>query len=291
VSDGPDLIVVGDVMFDVSVESGLLATGGDVHGEVRLRAGGAGPNAAVWAAREGADVRLYGRVGNDLAGRLVADAIADRGVDARLTVDPSARTGAMLVVWGGGERSMVADRGANARLSPADLPARIDAEAVLVSGYLLFHPGSEPAALAALERATARFVAVDAASWPLLEEYGPDRFRRATARANVLLANQEEAGVLTDDDLARLSSGYDHAFVKLGERGALHFSGGKQTNCGSPRGTIVDVTGAGDAFDGVLLACLARGDPVPDAMGRACRAGSTVAGSPESWPESPSRSR
>jgi len=48
---------------------------------------------------------------------------------------------------------MVADRGANARLSADDLPPRLEADAVLVSGYVLFHPGSQSAALAALERA------------------------------------------------------------------------------------------------------------------------------------------
>src|SRR5205814_3101740 len=60
----PDLIVVGDVMVDVTVEAGALIAEGDVHGEVRLRAGGGGANAAVWAAHRGAQVRLYGRVGD-----------------------------------------------------------------------------------------------------------------------------------------------------------------------------------------------------------------------------------
>src|SRR2546427_3408277 len=159
-------------MVDVSVEAGALATGGDMHGEVRIRPAGGGANAAVWAAQEGARVRLHGRVGDDLPGRLVAQALADRGVEAVLTVDPQARTGAMLVVRQGGERSMVADRGANGRLSTEDLPQRLRAEAVLVSGYLLFHPGSEAAAIAALARSEAPFVAIDASSWPLLEAYG-----------------------------------------------------------------------------------------------------------------------
>jgi len=287
VSDPPDLIIVGDVMVDVSVEAGALAPGGDVHGEVRLRPGGAGANAAVWAALEGANVRLYGRVGGDLPGRLLADALAVRGVDARLTVDPEARTGAMLVVQGQGDRSMVADRGANARLSPEDLPADLEAEAVLVSGYLLFHPGSEPAALAALERARARFVAVDGASWPLLQGYGVERFLEATAPANVLLVNEREANVLTrgGTGAVRLEDSYPHVFVKQAERGAVHFSGGNRTSCRSSEASVVDVTGAGDAFDGVLLACLARGGSVQEALDRACQAGRTVATSPDPWPE------
>src|SRR5215831_17958370 len=106
----PDLIVVGDVMVDVSVAAPALAG----RGEVRLRPAGAGANVAVWAAWAGATVRLHGAVGDDVAGRMVGEALAARGVDARLTVKAGARTGAMLVVHQAGERSMVADRGANA---------------------------------------------------------------------------------------------------------------------------------------------------------------------------------
>jgi sugar/nucleoside kinase (ribokinase family) len=285
VTDRPDLIVVGDVMVDVSVKAGALASGGDVHGEVRVRPGGAGANAAVWAAHEGAGVRLYGRVGDDLPGRLLADALAARGVDARLTVDPRARTGAMLVVREDGDRSMVADRGANARLSPDDLPPELVAEALLVSGYLLFHPGSEPAARAAMERARARFVAVDGASWPLLQGYGVDRFLEATAPANVLLVNEREVAVLEGEEPGPVFGAYEHAFVKLGDRGALHHSGGRTTSFSSPSATPVDATGAGDAFDGVLLVWLARGAMVQEALDRACQAGKRVATSADTWPE------
>ena len=43
---------------------------------------------------------------------------------------------------------------------------------MLVSGYLLLQQPT-PAGLAAIERAAAPFVAVEAASWPLVEAFGP----------------------------------------------------------------------------------------------------------------------
>jgi sugar/nucleoside kinase (ribokinase family) len=46
----------------------------------------------------------------------------------------------------------------------------------------------------------------------------------------------------------------------------------------------VDPTGAGDAFDGVLLANLAAGRSPGDALQAACRAGAVVAASEETWP-------
>lgn len=276
-----DVIVVGDVMVDVSVDAGRLVPGGDVHGRVCLGPGGVGTNAAAWAAHEGAAVSLYGRVGDDLAGALLVEALGRRGVEARLAVDPEARTGTMLVVRHDGDRSMVADRGANARLSPDDLPGRLEARCVLVSGYLLFDPGSEPAARVALERADAEVVAVDAASWPLLDAYGPERFLEATAPATLLLANHREIEVLGDP--AHLP--YAAVCVKRGEQGAEALWSGLSYRCTvEPQSAPVDPTGAGDAFDGALLAALARGEEVPRALAAACRVGRSCAGRETTWP-------
>lgn len=275
-------------MVDVGVAAGELARGGDIHGEVRLRPGGSAANAAVWAASAGARVRLYGRVGDDLPGRVLARALEERGVEPALVVDPSQRTGAVLSVREPGERSMVADRGANARLSPEDLPDRLQAAAVLVSGYLLFHPGSEPAGRAALERAEAGHVAVDAASWPLIRDYGPDRFLEATAPATLLLANEREAealgGAPGEDGVPTLLGSYTCVAVKMGDRGALIASGDGMEQIGSPAVDEVDPTGAGDAFDGVLLATMARGSAMAEAARAACEAGARAAASPDPWP-------
>src|SRR6059036_3998738 len=93
-----DLVTVGDVMVDVSVEATALAEGGDVHGRVSIRPGGSAANAAVWGAAAHATVRLHGRVGDDLSGRLLQESIAEHGVETVLAVDAQARTGSMLVV-------------------------------------------------------------------------------------------------------------------------------------------------------------------------------------------------
>jgi len=283
----PDLIVVGDVMVDVSVAAPALARGGDVRGEVRLRPAGAGANVAVWAAWAGASVRLHGAVGDDVAGRVVGEALAARGVDTRLTVKAGIRTGAMLVVHQAGERSMVADRGANAALRPEDLPETLEAAAVMVPGYVLFDPGSEAAAEAALARARADLVAVDASSWPLLRDYGPERFVERTRAATLLLANEREARILPGydaDGLDALARHYDTVAVKGGADGATLATVSSVIRAESPPVDDVDPAGAGDAFDGVLLASLAAGLEGFEALERACRAGALAAGSADVWP-------
>jgi len=285
-----DLACVGDGMIDVSVESPVLARGGDVHGHVFVHPGGSAANAAVWAAHEGFSSRTCGRVGNDLGGRLLTEALRERGVDPVLAMDPAAATGAMLVVHEAGERSMVADRGANANITPADLPEPIAAGAVLVSGYLLLHESSHEAALAAIEHADAPHVAVDAASWPLIEAFGATRFLHAATAANVVLANEREAAALTgaqaEGALAALTDHFEVVGLKLGPRGAILAIDGRTYEGAAPEVEPVDPTGAGDAFDGVLLGALVRGDPPEEALAAACRAGALVAASPEPWPQS-----
>ncbi|MGZ8628729.1 MAG: carbohydrate kinase family protein, partial [Actinomycetota bacterium] len=192
-----DVVTVGDVMLDVRVEAEALEEGGDVHGRVLVRPGGSASNAAVWAVHAGATARVHGRVGTDTAGALIRDELMRRGVEPALAVDPAADTGTMLVVHEPGERSMVADRGANGRLTPDDVPERLEAKAVLVSGYALLYEPTFAAASAALERAAARFVAVDAASWPMVRDFGVERFFDVTRPANTILVNEREAEVLT----------------------------------------------------------------------------------------------
>ena len=286
---GVDLVCVGDVMLDIRVDADTLRRGGDVHGRVLLQPGGTSANAAVWGAWAGAATRVLGRVGDDLQGRTVRAALTERGVDAALTADPGSATGTMLVVHEPGERSMVADRGANARLAPTDLPDAIQAGAVLVSGYLVLQEPGRDAGVAALQRADASFVAVESASWPLVEHVGADTFFGATAAANVVLANDREAEVLTGrsgvEAAAVLGERYRWAAVKMDERGAALCADGAVIVAPAEPIDEVDPTGAGDAFDGVLLASLARGVPAEEALARACHAGALVAATSAAWPE------
>lgn len=284
-----DLVCVGDVMLDIRVDAEALKRGGDVHGRVLLQPGGTSANAAVWGAWAGATTQVLGRVGDDLPGTTVRGALVERGVDAALTVDTRAPTGTMLVVHQPGERSMVADRGANARLAPEDLPPTIEAGAVLISGYLLLQEAGHDAAIAAIARARVDLIAVETASWPLLEAFGADRFFEETSVADAVLANEREVEVLTGRGgagaAAALGERYRLAAVKMDRRGAALCADGRVLTAPAEVVDEIDPTGAGDAFDGVLLATLVRGGAPENALDRACHAGALVAASEQAWPQ------
>jgi ribokinase len=280
-----DLIAVGDVMIDVAVEGDALARGGHVTGQVRVSAGGSAANAAAWARGAGAASAVVGRVGDDFAGRALQAALSERGVEALLAVDRERPTGAVLTLGS----TIVAERGANATFVPSDVPDRLEAGAVLVSGYVLLQNDTEAAARAALERTDASWVAVDAASARLLDRYGRERFFDATTPASVLLLNEDEAYALTADEpegAARaLGDLYRLVCVKRGPAGVVAVLDGQVLTAAGPSVDAVATMGAGDAFAGVLLAWLARERPLGDALEEAARAGSAAVTSPAAWPD------
>jgi ribokinase len=285
-----DLICVGDVMLDVRVDAGRLARGGDVHGRVLVHPGGTSANAAVWAVWSGAEAGVVAAVGDDVAGRLLITSLRERGVDtSAIRSVADAATGTMLVVHEAGERSMVADRGANARLRPRELPETLNAGALLVSGYLLLQDGTRDTGTEAIRRARSPWVAVEAATWPLVEAAGADRFHELAGGATAILANEREArsltGLASDEAVKALGERYRLACVKRGAEGAMMVLDGIEHRSVAEGVVERDPTGAGDAFDGVLLATLARGSTPEETLAAACRAGALAAGSGSAWPE------
>jgi ribokinase len=172
------LVTVGDVMLDV-VADRLPRAGERAHGSVRLGAGGSAVNAALAARAIGSDAQVVGRIGNDPAGELIATTLRKHGVESQLARDGELPTGTAIALGD----AVVADRGANARLSRDDLPP-LRGDALLVSGFALFQKGSHEAAEAALARFEGEWTAVDLAS---------PRLARLDFDARVVFATQAEA--------------------------------------------------------------------------------------------------
>jgi sugar/nucleoside kinase (ribokinase family) len=113
---------VGDVMVDV-VCSRLPPLETRVHAEVSIRAGGSAVNAAAAAVSAGASASVVGRIGTGPAADLVAAEVEELGIEAHLARDPDLPTGIAVSLGADpSSPSVVANRGANARLSPEDIP-------------------------------------------------------------------------------------------------------------------------------------------------------------------------
>ncbi|MET8754051.1 carbohydrate kinase family protein [Streptomyces sp. NPDC059104] len=281
------LVVVGDVVTDVvAIHPEPLAPATDTAARIRTLPGGAGANAACWAARTGtAEVRLLARVGAESA-RWHERALVDAGVRPRLVVDPAEPTGTVVALVGkDAERTFLTDSGASLRLSPADwAPALLDGAAHLhLSGYLFFADSSRELALVALRAARTRGVpvSVDPASAGFLAALGPERFMAAVAGIGALLPNEDEARLLAGlpepAGVARaaqeLSRRVPLVVVTRGSGGALVAEAGRITaEVAAEPAEAVDTTGAGDAFTGGFLAARLEGAAPAEAARAGCRA-------------------
>jgi sugar/nucleoside kinase (ribokinase family) len=283
----PRVLVIGDVMTDViCLPQGPMEPGSDRRATIRMAPGGSGANQASWLAAFGLDVRFVARVGAADLAPLTAS-FAGLGVDARLAGDPDLPSGTLVtLVAPDGERSFLTDRGANARLAEADLPASLLDGCVLlvVSGYALFEPGPRAAVgrLLAAARTAGLPVAVDPASVGFLTEVGPEIFLSATAGATTLFAHEAETQALTGaatlaGALPRLTPHYGRLVVKRGAAGALVAGAtGPRFEAPAPPVAVRDTTGAGDAFAAAFIAAELGGAAEPTALARAVAAGSAA---------------
>lgn len=267
------VVVVGDVATDVvAVLSGEPAPGSDRPAAIRTRGGGAGANVAVHLGRQGVPVTFAGCVGADPAGAALVAELAGAGVDVAVRTVAGGVTGTIVsLVEPGGQRSMLADRGANLELAPDDVPSPAAGGHLHLSGYTLLDPRPRAAGLAALAAGAAAgaTTSLDPASTGPLAAYGIDRWLADTAGVTLLLPNADEARLLTGcadaADAARaLARRHPAVAVTLGPEGALWCAGDDVVHRPAPPTTVVDTTGAGDAFTaGLLAAWLADGGGEP----------------------------
>ncbi|GAA4007565.1 sugar kinase [Allokutzneria multivorans] len=282
----PRVLVVGDAGLDVVARHhGPVVHGGDVRSTVTLQPGGAGANTAAWLAHCGAEVVLVGRVGADAAGRQVTAELNAVGVRCAFTLDPVANTCCVVVlVDDDGQRTMLPDRGANARLSPDDLDASLLAEVdhLHLSGYVLLDPSSRQAGLAALRVAkeAGKTTSVDPQAAALIVAGGVEAFVEDIRGVDLLLPNTEELVALTgskEPEAARELLGVVGAVaVTAGGDGASWVEAERIVSVESPRVECVDTTGAGDAFDAGLLSGWLSGLPPEEFLLSGVRAGATA---------------
>lgn len=280
-----DVVVVGSLNLDRTYTMPQLPLPGEsLHAAAAMvSSGGKGANQAVAAAKLGARVALVGAVGCDEAGDAVLDAVSRAGVDtSRVRRTPDAITGeAVIFVDGEGRNLIVVSEGANAA-AVAPQPSAVLGAKVVVGGFEV----SDATVIGAAELAEsigARFV------------LNPSPFRAIPAavlgRVDVLVVNEHElaeavgAEVDTESDapLASARTELDAAalVVTLGARGAVAVtSDDAVVRVPAVAVRAADTSGAGDAFMGALVARLADGASMEDAVTFAASVGSYSATRP-----------
>lgn len=290
----PEIIVVGSANADVVVAAERRPGPGEtvLGGDTEVGPGGKGGNTAVAAARLGGDVALLGAVGVDANGEMLIEALLEAGVETRLVQRIHGPSGAAYItVTPDGENSILVSPGANRTVTTATVDAAADE---IAAARVLFSVLEVP--LPTAEHAVA--VAAAAGVRPVVNASPVARLPAATLAAlDPLIVNQHEAASLlgangeqaSGAEWARrlLHLGPRSVVVTLGADGVAIADRVRVTEVPAPQVTVVDTTGAGDAFAGGLLVGLARGEDLVTAARRAVRVAAvsvTRRGAQDSYP-------
>jgi ribokinase len=244
--------------------------------------GGKGSNQSVAAARAGAAVTFITKLGKDNFGDAALAMYAREKITALAPQDPNISTGAAYIFLEEktGNNAIIVVPGAAGTIAVADVEAAGD----VIRNAKIFMTQLEqpiPAAMRALEiaKAAGTITILNPAPAAPLDD-------TIYKLCDYVTPNESEASMLTGvtvTDIASarkaadvfLNKGVGAAVITLGGQGSLLHTRNQSVHIPIySAGTVVDTTGAGDAFNGGFAAALARGeDPV-----KAAHFGSAVAG-------------
>ena len=296
---GSTITLIGNVNADLIVrDASELPPPGEewTIDAVTLRPGGAAANCGLASAALGEAPRVVASVGGDRIGAVLLEELAAGGVatgDVRVEEDQA--TGVSIAFEAPGrDRSFLTSQGCLATFEASMVPDdALTARFVLLGGYFLLPMlrGADGAAgLLRTARANGAVTCFDPgwdpSGWPASTR---DELAAILPLVDVLLPNAGEAAGITGSDgpreaarkLQALLAPGGWAVVKLGRDGCVAAGpGGAEAASPAPAATVIDSTGAGDAFNAGLLAAMAAGADVPGALGFAVRVASAVIGRP-----------
>jgi sugar/nucleoside kinase (ribokinase family) len=272
---GDRIVCVGDIVNDIVVAP-LTAVRPDTDTTARIHraAGGSAANTAAWLGALGAPVDLVATVGAADAEQH-ADRLRAHGVVPHLRVADGLETATIVILVDGDGRAMLTDRGANAGLDQAQVTdALLDAAGHLhLTGYSLLDGPRAAGIRTLIDRAHRRsmVVSMNPGSVGYIADYGADRFAADIAGVDLLIANLDEAVLLTGTEDARAAAGtlaerHGTAVVTRGSRAVVVARrGAAPIEVPVPGLDLIDPTGAGDAMAAGFLAALRAGADLEDA--------------------------
>jgi ribokinase len=254
--------VVGSVNMDMGFDVDTLPHPGEtvLAASFRSTPGGKGANQAVAAARAGAQVQFVGAVGDDPAAAPLREHLASNGVGTDgLATLPGPSGSAVVLVDSAGENIIVVAPGTNRHLTLDSAALRelaADCDVLLLQ---LEIPVATATAAAREAHSAGATVIVNASP----SGGDPGELADLAKVTDVVVVNETEA--------AQWVWPVPHRVITRGAHGATYAGNGEEFTVASPAVAVVDTSGAGDVFAGVLAAGWANGHD--QALRRACAAG------------------
>lgn len=274
----PHIAIVGSANVDLTTFIDQFPRPGETifAQKFHLGFGGKGANQALAARLCGADVSMIARLGDDLFAPATIQNFTSHGIDTgRVLITPGVSSGvAPIFVDSSGQNRILVVKGANDKLSPADIDA---AAPVLRRADIIVLQLEIPLetvyfTLRFARRHGIRTILNPAPAQPL----DPNEI----AAADYVIPNETEAAslsglpVTTLDEAkacaqALVRSGMARVMITLGANGTLLASAGHLQHVPAFPVNAIDTSGAGDAFIGCLAFFLASGCQEFEAIRRA----------------------
>lgn len=273
--------VFGSINMDIVMRVGRLPQAGETVVATSLQhlPGGKGSNQAVASARFGAETRMIGAVGEDEFGTSMRDFLAETGADVSGVDRLPGPTGlAHVFVSDDGENQIVIVAGANGEVAaPAAWTAFGEGRAVALTQLEV--PIAATAIFLAQARAAGAITILNTAPALAIPETMLDDadllILNETELAFFLGTAPPEGRAAAADAARRLLRRRDQwVVVTLGGAGIVAVTQDDEIAVAAPRVPVVDTTGAGDTFCGVLAAGLSEGLAMEAALRLACTAAS-----------------
>lgn len=282
------IVVLGSINMDLVVRTDRAPEGGETltGSSFQTIPGGKGANQAVAIARQGGEVVMVGRVGNDAFGNELVAKLKENKVNVdQVKYDDTCSTGvAMIVVEKTGQNRIIVVAGANGRVINTDVD---EARTLFSQSEFLVVQLETPLSTVAYALNAAKaehvrtvFNAAPAPSKPLDDAM--------LKQIDYLLVNETEAETIADKAVENIESALEVAqnlqrktkgniVLTLGEKGSVVADGTSVWHTPAFKIEVVDTTAAGDAFTGGLVNSLQKGMSLKDAVIHASAAGALAA--------------
>jgi ribokinase len=293
------VVVMGSYVADVAFRTEKLPAWGETYmgTEFKLGPGGKGSNQAVAAARAGAKVSFISKLGRDAFGDIARKTYLEEGIDTAHLLETDSATGAAAIIIDAvkGENAIIVVPGACFELTPEEVHAArglIGEARIFVTQLELSLPTVE------YGLKLAHSLGVPTILNPAPGCRLPDSIYQY---CDYITPNESEAEVLTGirvaslDDAekaadALIARGVRNAVITLGAQGALVKNATTRQHVPAcDAGSVVETTGAGDAFNGGFAVALAENKDIVQATHFGCAVAGISVTRPGTAPSMPFR--
>lgn len=241
-----------------------------------LNVGGEAVNEAVALASLGVDTRILCFLGNDGAGRMVADTLSSHGVDTGGIVweDAHPTPVTTMFVNADGTRKSITNQAHRYNFHPEDHLEALGQAGAIILGSLFRAPFDDPEIIRKV------IAAAKEKGLPVFADTKLPNFRTLTLKdlseilpmIDFITPNEDEARYYSGQDEPEamadvfLSYGVSNVIIKLGGRGCLLKNREITLQLPAYRIDAVDATGAGDNFIAGFVSEILRGSNLSDAL-------------------------